>query len=177
MGDITIQMPPPIRVDLKSFGFLLYGRDFFEAAGFRGRERSVVPYFLYCQAIELGLKAFLLWKGMTVDELSHRPYGHNLAALLAEACRRDLDVHVSFSIGERQAIETGTSFYDSGPSSRRRFQYFDVMLVLKDFKSLPDLQALATAAAKLVADKALEDAYLDVHSEAAVSCTQSRPFA
>jgi hypothetical protein len=159
MGDMTIQMPPPISVALGPPGTLLYGRDFFEAAeSFRGRERAVVPYFLYSQAIELGLKAFLLWKGMSVVELRQRPYGHDLAALLTEANRRGLEQHVPLSADERQTIEIASRFYDSGPA-RRRFQYFDVMLVLKDFKSLPDRQALAMAAAKLV-DQTLENKYV-----------------
>jgi|CXWL01.1.fsa_nt_gi hypothetical protein len=48
----------------------------------------MVVNFLVGQAIELGLKAFLLESGLSVDELRSRKYGHDLIALFDEAKTR-----------------------------------------------------------------------------------------
>ena len=50
----------------------------------------MVPYLLLCQATELGLKAFLLSRGMTKHDLRSK-FGHNLTKLLGEAKSRGLD--------------------------------------------------------------------------------------
>jgi hypothetical protein len=51
-------------------------------------------YIVTLHAVELGLKAFLAKTGLTVIELSKKPYGHDLVALYSEAVRRGLAVAV-----------------------------------------------------------------------------------
>lgn len=46
--------------------------------------------FLHCRALELYLKSFLLKKGMKVEELRSRKYGHNLNELLMAALDNEL---------------------------------------------------------------------------------------
>lgn len=48
--------------------------------------------FLFSHAIELYLKAYLLLKGVTVEELRSRALGHNLKKLTATAVKLGLDV-------------------------------------------------------------------------------------
>ncbi len=43
-------------------------------------------------ALELGLKAFLIRYGMTEEDLSKRPYGHDLERLYSEALRHGLSL-------------------------------------------------------------------------------------
>jgi hypothetical protein len=49
---------------------------------------SSPQYVLIFHAIELALKALLLGKGLTLDELKKRPYGHNLVNLYEAAQQR-----------------------------------------------------------------------------------------
>jgi hypothetical protein len=51
-------------------------------------------YMITLHAIELGLKAFLAKSGLTEDQLSKNPYGHDLASLYSEAVKRGLCVNV-----------------------------------------------------------------------------------
>jgi hypothetical protein len=57
-------------------------------------------YFLFCHAIEVGLKAYLLKTGTTVHEVRDR-YGHNLGRLLRDAKARGLatDARIDRAIG------------------------------------------------------------------------------
>jgi hypothetical protein len=58
-------------------------------------------YFLYGQAIELALKAFLRTRGFSGRKLANKPYGHNLFALY-RTCREHLlftDAHCLAMIG------------------------------------------------------------------------------
>lgn len=69
-------------------GFVLYAEEFLEAAcaipehsQARGSRRfTPVPFYLFCRALELALKAFLLAKNRPLDELK-AIYGHDLEAL------------------------------------------------------------------------------------------------
>ena len=47
-------------------------------------------YLLTGHAVEVALKAHLLARGMTIETLRSRDFGHNLAALLAEATAKGL---------------------------------------------------------------------------------------
>jgi hypothetical protein len=47
-------------------------------------------YVILFHAIELGLKAFLIKDGMSIEELRKSPYGHNLQSLYREASKRGL---------------------------------------------------------------------------------------
>jgi hypothetical protein len=49
-------------------------------------------YMLAFHALEVGLKSFLAKKGLSENELSRRPFGHDLTALYEEAVLRGLDL-------------------------------------------------------------------------------------
>ena len=51
-------------------------------------------YIVTFHAIELGLKAFLVSKGITEKELRKRPFGHNLVRLFAEAKSRGMSLSI-----------------------------------------------------------------------------------
>jgi hypothetical protein len=64
-------------INFSPVGFKLAGRDFRRCAeAFKPPKFSILPYFLYCRAIELGLKAIHLetHKQQEVKD----EYGHNL---------------------------------------------------------------------------------------------------
>jgi hypothetical protein len=50
-------------------------------------------YIVTFHAIELGLKAFLIRRGLTEDELKKKPYGHNLVGLYKKAVGMGLVLH------------------------------------------------------------------------------------
>jgi hypothetical protein len=161
--NVRIGMPPPIVVNLSCYGFFRFGQDFARAAAAVPEaqdRRSVVPYFLYCQAIELGLKAFLLLRGLSKRELAKRPFGHDLIRLLERARSEGIDRFVSISAAEEAAIQSATGFYDSGGAGKR-LQYFDVGLALPAYRGLPDLAALASIARQLTENEKLEQEYLN----------------
>jgi hypothetical protein len=151
-----------ITVNLSCYGFLRYGRDFHAAAESfnNGGTFSIVPYFLRSQAIELGLKAFLLLSGATKAKLRAKPFGHNLNSLLDAATRSGLEKFVTFTPEEAAAIRTANQFYDSGPAGKR-LQYFDVVMAMRAYKELPDLAALSGASRRLLTDSKLYDACLN----------------
>lgn len=50
--------------------------------------------FLYCHAIELYLKSYLLLQGITINVLSSRGFGHNLEKLLSKSIEYGLTITV-----------------------------------------------------------------------------------
>ena len=160
-------MAGALSLNLAPIGFYLYGQDFLEATKTRrwARPNSMVPYFLCCQAIEHGLKAFLLSKGYTIAGL-RKDFGHNLTKLLAEAKGNSLDTFVRFTANEERTIAAATAFYDvaqMGTTGKRkvgkRFQYFDPITVVQGHLGLPDLGTLKRIARRLVRNEALAAEY------------------
>ena len=89
-------------------GFMLDSVEFLKAAELllnRATAVSLPIYFLFGRAIELALKAFLLHNGVSEKQLAKRDLGHNLQALLQEAEKHGLSMHVSLQSPERGMIE------------------------------------------------------------------------
>ena len=157
MTDHVNSMEPAV-FKISPIPFYHVGRDFFRAAdmlrrdyqGFHGG--SYLPYFFYWQAIENGLKAFLVLKGLTRDDLGSAPFGHDLSALLTRARQEGLDSYVAISPEDVDVVAKATKFYNSGNDSRGRYQYFDVSLIA--FEDRPSLDLLHSTA-RLVADNDL----------------------
>jgi len=94
-----------------ALGLARYARDYLEAAlvvdehlGKRPRYLRVAPipaYFLLTHALELTLKAYLRAGGLTVEELSARPLGHDLRALYSKAC--DLGLPALYQLTEEDS--------------------------------------------------------------------------
>jgi len=121
---------PPLSLDVMAtedtnrttpFGMWRYGDDFRKAAVAVlsvHNDRHFMPYyFLLGQSIELSLKAFLLARGMELEEL-RKKYGHNLKKLLDESRRRKLGTEVKLDQVHCGAIHIlGIEYLG------RRFQY------------------------------------------------------
>ena len=111
------------------FGCLRLAREYFKAARQVQRpaasaidalrqDISFPAYFLVGHAIELSLKAYLLGRGMTINVLRSRKFGHNLESLLTEARRHKLGRFVKLSKFELDAIRILNQCY-----SAKDFEY------------------------------------------------------
>ena len=76
----------------------------------------MVAYFLYCHAIELGLKSFLIGQGYTDCQL--RDLGHDLEAALAAAEAHAEFEPVTLTEEDRETISMLSSYYKS-----KEFEY------------------------------------------------------
>ena len=127
-------------------GFHHYASDFALWAD-RSRQHktkfySPVPYYLYCRALELGLKAFLLARGVTKKRLKTKTLGHNLEALALEAERLGLNDVMLLPDAWVVELRRANTFYH-----RKEFEYFDIgnALRLHELPSLEILHSLCTA--------------------------------
>jgi len=103
------------------FGMWRYGDDFRNAAiavlTVRNERHFMPYYFLLGQSVELLLKAFLLARGVALEEL-RKKYGHNLKKLLDESRRRKLGTEAKLDSSHCGAIHIlGIEYLG------RRFQY------------------------------------------------------
>lgn len=87
-----------------AIGLARYAKEYLQAAIVvdeemgRGKEYARISptpaYFLLSHGLELTLKAYLRFAGLTVEELGARDLGHDLKALYAKACELGLtDLH------------------------------------------------------------------------------------
>lgn len=75
--------------------------------------------FLFCRAMELSLKAFLLARGVSVSELRNpKRFGHNLNNLVREARRRKLGQYHKLTRQDIKAIDLLNAEYSS-----KHFEY------------------------------------------------------
>lgn len=143
----VVLVSKPATARLAPLGFHIHANNFFELAEkAKGEGQRFVPVaaFLYCRAIELALKAFLLARGQTVDDVVR--HGHDLQKLLLEAYARGLDVVGPLSIEERKTICDLHGQYPN-PS---KLAYFDVSAAAdSSIFSLP-LEEFAAVTGKLV---------------------------
>lgn len=83
-----ISGPEAIRLLASACGLISIADSSVSGAGARAfaGPRTHSLFFIFAQATELALKAFLIKKGMSLADLAKpRPYGHNLRRLLDEA--------------------------------------------------------------------------------------------
>jgi hypothetical protein len=132
-------MPPPIRLNLTPLAFHQFAERFRDVArvaqvpsGF-----SPVPYYLYCRAIELSLKAFLLLNGVTKVEISRRTLGHDLVRNLDRAEALGLSAIVPVTGEERMQVVKANAYYVD-----KDFEYANVMRAVRGYRDLPDLSVL-----------------------------------
>jgi len=136
-----------ININLSPIGFHYYASQFLAAARSveRSSQFSPVPFYLYCRALELCFKAYLLVKGVPKNELKRRCLGHNLESVLARAEALGLTSIVQLNNVERQQLTKANAYYaDKG------FEYFFVMRAITGYRDLPDLAILDQLASKLV---------------------------
>jgi hypothetical protein len=96
------------------------------------------PFYLYCHAIELSLKSFLIVCGTTERHL--RRIGHDLEAGLEAASSRGLGEVASLLAEEHAAIRVMNPYYRG-----KELEY-----LVTGFRSYPTLDLLQSCATKLV---------------------------
>jgi len=115
------------------YGMWRYGNDYRMAAVYvltQYPEQPFVPYLsLLGQSIELSLKAFLLAKGITLDDLKNK-YRHNLNALAKEALRLGIASHVKVTKAHWAVIMLMSDEYKS-----KRYHYIRTGMIM-----VPDLR-------------------------------------
>lgn len=94
-----------------------------------------VPYYLFCRALELVLKAFLLTKGESLDALKKR-YGHDLVALWSRAKECGLLDVIDLRTSEFEADLVNANHYYKG----KAFEYFDFRRWAHGFEGLPPFE-------------------------------------
>jgi hypothetical protein len=127
-------------------GFHKYARDYLRTADNLTLESqySPVPYFLYCRAIELGLKAYLLAKGKDLKFVKKK-VGHDLTKGLENARKLALDDIIGTTEIEKNQIELANKYYkDKG------FEYFLVLNHASGLQGLPELDVLKKYSHKLL---------------------------
>lgn len=129
-------------------GLQLYAESFLRAA--QALPKPSVPFepvrpYLVCHAVELGLKAFLALKGLSMLELSDSSYGHKLIAILEKAEGAGLLATVPLSEEHRTAIRIASDYY-----AGKVFEYPAVGEALSSFPSMPPLDVLFDAADRLI---------------------------
>lgn len=132
VGTATVRMGP--------VGFSLYAEEFFLAGASipqhsRARGNTTftpVPYYLFCRALELILKAFLLAKHRPLDELK-KSYGHDLQALWRAATQQGiLDVVGTCDPEFEIDLQSANSYYKG-----KAFEYFDFTRWAHGYEDLP----------------------------------------
>jgi hypothetical protein len=145
VGTATVRMSP--------VGFALYAEEFLKAgesipehSQARGNTTfTPVPYYLFCRALELILKAFLLAKHRTLDELKNR-YRHDLEKLWREANQLALSEVVGTCAPFFEADLASVNSYYKG----KAFEYFDFRRWAKGYEGLPPLDRFRDEVKKIV---------------------------
>ena len=136
----------PIIFNMTPFGFHKYASDYLDTADKWTSESkySPVPYFLYCRAIELGLKAYLLSKGKKLGWVKDS-LGHDLDKGLKNSRLNSLDDILDTSDIEEKEIEIANKYYKT-----KGFEYFFVSNHITGLKGLPKLDILKNYAHRLL---------------------------
>lgn len=141
----VVVMPGPAVLNISPMGFHRFASEFAklgrQAHDDSGAGFSPVPYFMYCRSVELVLKAFLLTKGLTKDDLKRTrgpdALGHDLTKILAKARALGLESEVPVRADWEAELQKANSYYaDKG------FEYFDVGKAVRGYKGLPELDML-----------------------------------
>ncbi len=143
----TLQVESTV-INISPFGFHRYSKEFLIAARAvpLGSGFSPVPYNLYCRSIELGLKAFLLAKGLKKQQLMKREvFRHDLFKGLDLAEKHGFGDFVEVTPIYKEEIKKANTFYDT-----KAFDYFDVTKAATGYSGLPNLLILDTLAASII---------------------------
>jgi hypothetical protein len=145
MTNSTIQ-PPAASSHITPYGFANIARHFLET------ERaidgvytfSVVPYYLLAHSIELGLKAFILIEGESLDFVKDK-LRHNLEKALKKADAMGLSSMIKMEQDEHDALIKANKYY-----AGKGFEYFQVIQAARGYPDLPELGCLRSFAQRLI---------------------------
>lgn len=125
-------------------GFWTFAADYYRAAevvrNTKGRELSMPARHLYGQSLELALKAFLLKRGVPLDEV--RGLSHRLNDIVSLARQRRLGTEVKLDARDIALISLLNQNY-----SAHRFRYIE-----SGTTRVPELSALAVLTERIVGD-------------------------
>ncbi len=141
--------PPAATIRMTPVGYAVYAEQFLKAAQSIPKEDkkfTPVPYYLYCRALELILKSFLLLKGHEPSKL-RKKYGHNLKALWKAAVKDGLADAVPELPSEIGSVLALANPYYKG----KAFEYFDFSRWVHGYVRLPSLDRLGDSTAMLIA--------------------------
>jgi len=136
----------PVKLNITPFGFHKYATDYLDTANRWTSDvrYSPVPYFLYCRALELGLKAFLLAKGKRLDWVKNE-LGHDLTKALKKARSNYLDDLANTTDEEEREILIANKYYKS-----KGFEYFFVSNHVTGLDGLPNLEIIKNYSMRLL---------------------------
>ena len=149
--EITFTIKPG-SLNFPTLGFHLYGQDYLDyaVAAKKPRRYSPVPYFLYCQSIELLLKSYLSAYGFKREKLRGREFGHDLEKLLSAAREHHLDNALLRSTKQRElAIRKANNLYRGEADARKQFNYLSFETLKTSMSELPDFRILEGIARRL----------------------------
>ena len=128
-------------------GLARYAQDFYDAAvatdnvlGIRPGYEIIAPIpvmYLVGHSIELILKSYLISKGVTLQDLKSKAYGHNLIACLTQAEALGLTQLVTLTLSDRDVLRVLNQLY-----STKQLNY--IVTGEKDFPVFGPLQELCT---------------------------------
>ncbi|MGH8059104.1 MAG: hypothetical protein ACREOH_18020 [Candidatus Entotheonellia bacterium] len=136
----------PVVVRVTPYGFLRYAKEFLQAAQAIPRQDgfSPVPYYLFCRSLELGLKAFVLAKGDTVEAVKKK-LGHDLIKTLTRANALGLAAIVPVSPDELSEVAKANAYYVG-----KGFEYFQLIPAVTGYPDLASLSVLEGLADRLI---------------------------
>lgn len=144
--DVVIK-PPTLRINTWpdayhhwATHYLKCGREFKSPDKF-----SPVPYFLFCRAIELEIKARFL-KKLTPDKVKNK-FWHNLIKAYNNLSKGEKILNKD----EEDTLERASIIYND-----KGFEYFNTKNALTAYKNFPKLGKLDSVASKLIEKSKIE---------------------
>ena len=107
-------------------GYAEQFHDAFHELAERHPNASWPRYFLLCHSIELALKAFLLHRGATLDELKDRGLRHKLDKLVTEAVAKGLPLKQETQNGIRALTDAHSEFWHRYPKAEGLREFFTI---------------------------------------------------
>jgi len=132
---------------ISPFGFVSYSEDFLNACNSHVTSRPFSPaeYYLACRSLELSLKAFLLLKGVSRDNLKKRSLWHDLHKILKKCKDLGIRSYVTITNTQESDIDELNKWY-----SRKGFEYFEIENLVANRMSLPDISSVKELALTLI---------------------------
>jgi hypothetical protein len=141
----VVVTPEPARFRISPLGFHQRACEFVDASKLLSEKAgrfSFVAAFLACRGIELALKAYLLARGDSIEEV--KGLRHDLSKTLVESYARGMDVVVNLTSQERELVMA-----INGDYVENKFAYFDLFSAVVAPKN-PDLHQLPAIASKIL---------------------------
>ena len=112
-------------------GLIRYAQDYYDCAiaadrvvGRRPGYEIIAPVpvmYLVGHSIELCLKSYLLFRGVSIKVLCRRPYGHDLTECLRKAKELGLSSHIDLSNEDERVVKILSALY-----SKKLLNYIEV---------------------------------------------------